>query len=333
MPELSTEYLGIQLKNPVVVSSSPLTESIDNILRMEDAGASAIVMHSLFEEQLNPENDQIDGHLIAEKSHLTEAQTYYPGREVYKLDPDTYLQFINDAKEKVDIPIIGSLNGVSTGGWIQYAKAIQDAGADGLELNIYFIPTDVVAMGGQVEQMYTSLVKDVRNGIHIPLSVKISPYFSSLPNFLRRLDLAGADGLVLFNRYYQTDIDLSKLIVQHSISYTKPSELFLRLRWAAILFGQIDADIAITGGVYSAEDIVKSMMVGSRIVMITSLLMQKGIESITQLLNDLEQWLETNETNSVYEIYGSMSQQMIAEPAAYERANYLKLLNPDPGIK
>lgn len=328
MSNLSTEYLGIQLKNPVVVSSSPMTEEIDNIVQLEDAGASAIVIHSLFEEQLNPENDQIDGNLIAQKSHLTEAHSYYPDHDDYKLNPENYLKFIRSAKERIDIPIIGSLNGVSTGGWIDYTRAIQDAGADALELNIFFIPTDIVAMGGQVEQMYTSLVKDVRNGIHIPLSVKISPYFSSLPNMLRRLDLAGADGLVLFNRFYQTDIDLAERHVLHSLFYTRHDELFLRLRWAAILYGQIDADLAITGGIYSCEDVIKCIMVGARIVMITSLIMQRGIHSIKELLINLDKWTDKEEIESFNEIFGSMSQQMIAEPAAYERANYLKAINP-----
>lgn len=328
MPDLTTEYLGIQLKNPIIISSSPLTEHMDNLVQMEENGASAIVMHSLFEEQLNPENDQIDGNLISEKSHLLEAQTYYPQHDDYKLNPDTYLEFISKAKDRIDIPIIGSLNGVSTGGWIDYAKAIQDAGADALELNIYFIPTDIVAMGGQVEQMYSSLVKDVRNGIHIPLSVKISPYFSSLPNMMRRLDLAGADGLVLFNRYYHTDIHLQSRSIEHRISYTHPSELFLRLRWAAILYNQLDADIAITGGVYTGEDVVKAMMVGARTVMITSLLMQQGIHAIKSMLDELLRWLNDNEINSLTSLIGSMSQQMIAEPAAYERANYLKAINP-----
>jgi len=326
MPDLTTKYLGLQLKNPVVVSPSPLTEQIGNILRMEDAGASAVVLHSLFEEQILIESLQLNEALSAGTESFAESLSYFPDMTRYNLGTEGYLEIIRKAKQAVNIPIIASLNGVSTGGWIQYAKQMEEAGADALELNIFFVANDPKLTAEQVEEMYVSLVSHVKASVRIPVAVKLAPYFSSMANMAKKLDQAGADALVLFNRFYQPDFDLETLDVKPTLALSTPGELFLRLHWVATLYGQIKADMAITGGVHTAQDVLKSMMAGARVAMVTSAILKHGIEHIETILADLRRWMEEHEYESITQMQGSMSRQNVADPSAFSRANYMKIL-------
>jgi dihydroorotate dehydrogenase (fumarate) len=326
MIDLSTSYLGLQLKNPLVVSPSPLSEELGNIRRMEDAGASAVVLHSLFEEQLLVESQDLDRFLSSGTESFAESLSYFPDLRQYKLGPEEYLELIRKAKAAVKIPVIGSLNGVSTGGWISYAKKIQDAGADALELNVFYIPTDPELSGAQVEQMYCDLVRDMRASVKIPVAVKLGPYFSAMASLAQKLDKAGASGLVLFNRFYQPDFDLEKLEVTPNLVLSSSLELRLRLTWVGILCGRIKADMAITGGVHTATDVVKCMMAGAKAAMMTSALLKNGIEHMRGVLTGLSAWMEEKEYASVKQMQGSMSQQKVAQPAAFVRANYMKVL-------
>ena len=327
MIDLSTKYLGLSLKNPVVASSSPLTKDLDNIRRMEDAGASAIVMHSLFEEQLNIDSEELDRHLSSGDSVGAEAMGMYPDLANYNIGPDAYLEAIVKAKAAVNVPIIGSLNGVSTGGWTRYARLIQDAGADALELNIYYLPTDPTQTSESVERQYCDLIREVRSSVGIPIAVKVSPFFSAMANMALKFDQAGADGLVLFNRFYQPDYDLAELEVVPSLQLSRSNELRLRLHWVAILFGKIKADMAITGGVHTAEDVIKSMMAGARVAMTTSAMLQNGIDYLRFVLTEVREWLDKHEYESIQQMQGSLSQQSVPHPATYERANYVKVLS------
>jgi dihydroorotate dehydrogenase (fumarate) len=326
MSDLSTTYLGLTLKNPLVVSPSPLCTDLAAIRRMEDAGAAAVVLHSLFEEQLTLEGRELDRFLTSGTESFAEALSYFPDLQAYKLGPEGYLEHIRKAKAAVKIPIIGSLNGISTGGWISYAKKIEQAGADALELNVYYIAADPDMSGAQVEQMYADLVRDVRASLKIPVAVKLGPYFSSMASMARRLDQAGANGLVLFNRFYQPDFDLEKLEVVPNLNLSRSEELRLRLCWVAILYGRIKADMAITGGVHTAEDVIKSMMSGARVAMMTSALLKNGIEHLKTVLEGIGAWMEKYEYISIRQMQGSMSQKSVAEPAAFVRANYMKVL-------
>lgn len=326
MVDLSTSYLGLTLKNPLVVSASPWCADLEKIKQMEAAGAAAIVLHSLFEEQITLESNELDRHL-SHGEHYAEAISYFPDLGQTKLNPDPYVEHVRRAKAAVKIPIIGSLNGVSTGGWIEYAKKIEQAGADALELNIYFLPTDPVMTGVQVEDMYCELVREIKATLSIPVAVKIAHDFSAIPNFCTQLDRAGADGLVLFNRFYQPDFDLERLEVVHDLVLSSPHELPTRLHWVAILYGNISADMAITGGVHDAAGVLKSMMAGARVAMMTSALLKNGIDHLTAVRNDLVSWMEEKEYESIKQMQGSMSYRTVAEPAAFERANYLKVLS------
>jgi dihydroorotate dehydrogenase (fumarate) len=326
MSDLSTSYLGLSLKNPLVVSPSPLCEDLGAIRKMEDAGASAVVLHSLFEEQLTLNSQDLDRFLTSGTESFAEALSYFPDMGQFKLGPEAYLEHIQKAKKAVKIPIIGSLNGVSTGGWVSFAKKIEQAGADALELNVYYIATDPDMSGPQVEQMYADLVRDVRGSLKIPIAVKLGPYFSSMASVARRLDQAGANGLVLFNRFYQPDFDLEKLEVTPNLNLSRSEELRLRLCWVAILSGRIKADMAITGGVHTAEDVIKSMMAGAKVAMMTSALLKNGIEHLKTVREGIEAWMEKHEYASIRQMQGSMSQKSVAEPAAFVRANYMKVL-------
>jgi dihydroorotate dehydrogenase (fumarate) len=327
MIDLTTKYLGLTLKNPLVVSASPLSEDLGNIRRMEDSGVSAVVLPSLFEEQIQVESNTLDQFLSQGTESFAESLTYIPNMAGYNLGPDGYLEHLRRAKQAVKVPIIGSLNGVSTGGWIGYAKKIEEAGADALELNIYFIPTDAEMSGGQVEQMYVDLVSQVKASIHIPVAVKIGAYFSSLPNTARRLDQAGAAALVLFNRFYQPDFDLENLEVVPNLILSTPHELLLRLNWVAVLYGKIQADLAITGGVHTGLDVLKSMMAGARVAMMTSALLRNGIGHLATVQTELLKWMEEHEYESIHQMQGSMSQRAVADPSAFQRANYVKVLS------
>ena len=326
MSDLSTSYLGLSLKNPLVVSPSPLCEDLGAIRKMEDAGASAVVLHSLFEEQLTLDSQDLDRFLTSGTESFAEALSYFPDMGQFKLGPEAYLEHIQKAKKAVKIPMIGSLNGVSTGGWVSFAKKIEQAGADALELNVYYIATDPDMSGPQVEQMYADLVRDVRGSLKIPIAVKLGPYFSSMASVARRLDQAGANGLVLFNRFYQPDFDLEKLEVTPNLNLSRSEELRLRLCWVAILSGRIKADMAITGGVHTAEDVIKSMMAGAKVAMMTSALLKNGIEHLKTVREGIEAWMEKHEYASIRQMQGSMSQKSVAEPAAFVRANYMKVL-------
>jgi len=327
MMDLSTNYMGLKLKNPLVASPSPLCEDIDNIRRMEESGAAAVVLYSLFEEQITIANRELDRYLTQGTESFAESLTYFPDLDTYNLGPEEYLEHIRRAKEAVDIPIVGSLNGVSTGGWTGYAEAIQEAGADALELNIYYIPTNPDMTSHQVEQMYTDLVGAVKGKVDIPVAVKLGPYFSSMPNMARQLDQAGADALVLFNRFYQPDLDLKNMRVVPDLDLSTSSELRLRLRWVAILFGQIEAHIAVTGGVHTAEDVLKAISAGANVAMMTSALLKNGIEHLAAVLDHISQWMEKHKYESISQMHGILSQKSVTEPAAFERANYMKVLN------
>ena len=326
MADLSTTYLGLALKNPLVASASPLSKKLDTVRRLEDAGVSAVVMYSLFEEQITHESNALDYFLSRGTESTAEALTYFPDLEHYNIGPEAYLDLIRKYKSAVEIPIIASLNGVSSGGWVKTAREIEQAGADALELNIYYLSTGVGTSAQELEDAYVDLVKDVRKEIHIPLAVKLSPYFTSLPHLAARLEKAGADGLVLFNRFLQPDLDVETLEVEPILHLSTSAELLLPLRWTAILYGRVQTDLALTTGVHTAVDMVKAMMAGANVTMLASELIAHGPERAGVLLADLEKWLTDFEYESIRQMRGSMSQQSVAEPAAFERANYMKAL-------
>jgi len=327
MIDLKTTYLNLDLKNPLVASASPLCEEIGNIRQMEDSGAAAVVLHSLFEEQIALESSQLDNSLEAGAESFAESLSYFPDMTSYNLGPEGYLEHLRKAKAAVDIPVIASLNGVSTEGWIKYAKKIEEAGADALELNIYYLPTDFDMTAAEVEQVYYDLVAEVKTRLGIPLAVKIGPYFSSMGNAAQRLDESGADALVLFNRFYQPDFDLENLEVVPNLILSTPHELLLRLHWVATIYGHIRADLALTGGVYTAEDVLKSMMAGARVAMMTSALLRYGIPHLEMVRRDLAEWMEKHEYESIHQMQGSMARKSVADPSAFGRANYMKVLS------
>jgi dihydroorotate dehydrogenase (fumarate) len=324
---LSTNYLGLELKNPIVASSSPLSHTVEGMRRLEDAGASAIVMYSLFEEQITFDSLYVDHYLRSNTNSHAEAVSYFPEMDRYNVWPDEYVDLIRQAKASVDIPIIGSLNGISIGGWTNYAGLIEDAGADALELNIYYVPTSVEITGREVEDMYIDMLRQVKRAVTIPVAVKLSPFFSSVANMSKRLADHGADALVFFNRFYQPDFDLEKLEVSPRLVLSNSHELRLPLRWVAILYGRLKADFAITTGIHTAEDVLKGLMAGAKVTMMASELLQNGVGRIQDILQTLSAWMEEREYESVAQMIGSMSQQHCAEPAAFERANYMKVLD------
>lgn len=331
MSDLGTKYLGLALKSPLVASSSPLCEDVSNIKRMEDAGAAAVVLHSLFEEQLVEDSAALDRFLVQGSESFAEALSYFPDMRSYNLGPDGYLEHIRQAKAVVGIPIIASLNGVSSGGWTSFARRIEQAGADALELNVYYLPTDPAMTAAKVEQMYADLVKEVRAAVKMPLAVKLGPYFSSLAGMAKRLSDAGANGLVFFNRFYQPDFDLEALEVTPSLALSTSEELRLRLCWVAVLCDRVPVDLAITGGVHTAEDVIKSMMAGAKIAMMTSALLRHGIGHLAAVRANLLEWMEQHEYSSIRQMQGSMSQRKVAQPAAFVRANYMKVLRSYSG--
>ena len=325
--DLTTTYLGKTLKNPLVASASPLSRRLDNIRRLEDAGAGAVVLFSLFEEEILHESRELDHYLTYGAESYAEAVSYFPQPEEFYLGPEAYLEHIRQAKEAVDIPIIGSLNGVSPGGWINYARKIEAAGADALELNLYYIPTDSALSSDDVERLYLNTLKMVRRSVNIPVALKLSPFFSALANMARQFDEAGANALVLFNRFYQPDFDLENLEVVPNVILSTPHAMRLPLRWIAILYGRIKADLAATSGIHTAQDVVKMLMAGANVTMMASALLHHGIDYLRQILRDMETWMEEHEYESVRQMQGSMSQKSVAEPAAFERANYIKALH------
>ena len=321
---LSTKYLGMVLRTPLVPSASPLSNGLDNVRRMEDAGAAAVVFHSLFEEHITQEQHELHHHLTHGTESYAEALTYAPDLGELQLGPETYLNEIASAKEAVSIPIIASLNGSTLGGWTQYAKEIEQAGADALELNIYWIPTDLEQTGAEVEARYLQILHRVKSSISIPVAVKLSPFFSSFANLAASLARAGANGLVLFNRFYQPDIDLETLSVTPNILLSTPMAMRLSLRWIAILYGRIRVDLAATSGIHNAKDVIKMVMAGADVTMLCSVLLRRGIDHIKVIEREMEEWLVAHEYESLEQFKGSMSQKNCPDPDAFERAQYVR---------
>ena len=325
--DLSTTYLGLKLRTPLVPSACSLCADLDNIKKMEDAGASAVVLHSLFEEQLTLEQYELDHHMTHGTDSFAEALSYFPESSEYRLGPEDYLEHIAKAKKSVKIPIIASLNGTSTGGWIDYAKKIQEAGADALELNIYYIPTDFNLTSVQVEQTYLDILKAVKASVQLPVAVKLSPFFSSFANMARRLDDAGANGLVLFNRFYQPDIDLETLEVEPNVLLSTPQARRLPLRWIAMLYGRVQANLAATSGIHTSQDVIKMLMAGASVTMLCSVLYKHGIDQIRVIENEMTAWMTEHEYESVQQMLGSVSQKNCPDPSAFERAHYMRAIH------
>jgi dihydroorotate dehydrogenase (fumarate) len=331
--DLTTSYMGLKLEHPIIASASPLTYTLDGVRRLADAGAAAIVMHSLFEEQLEHESKTLHHFLEYGTYSFAEALDYFPQPQQFRVGPDDYLELIRKAKASVGVPIIGSLNGASPGGWTRYAKLIEEAGADGLELNLYFVATNSAMTSTDVESMYLSVLRDVREVVSIPIAVKLSPYFSSFAHIASRFAQAGADALVLFNRFYQPDFDLENLEVTPNLVLSQTHELRLPLTWVAILYGRVPVDLAITSGVHSQLEVLKGLMAGANVTMMTSELLSHGVGRIGEVLRELRTWLQTHEYVSIKQLRGSMSQQNVSNPDAFERANYMKMLQswrPEP---
>lgn len=325
--DLSTSYLGFKLKNPVVPSASPMSRTVGGIKAMEDYGASAVVLYSLFEEQIRHEMQELDHFLSYGAESYPEALSYFPRMEEYYGGPEEYLKHVYNVKRSVSIPVIASLNGSTVGGWTEYAKRIQEAGADALELNIYHIPTDPKISGSYVEQLYLEILQAVKAMVTIPVAVKLSPFFSSMANMAKRLDDGGADGLVLFNRFYQPDINLNSLEVEPSVVLSSSDSVRLPLRWIAILHRTVKADLAATTGIHTGEDVIKLTMAGAKVTMVCSALLRNGAKRIAEILNGVQKWLIDHEYESLTQMRGSMSHKSASNPSALERANYMKALN------
>ena len=325
--DLTTTYLGLKLRTPLVPSASPLSDEIDSIKRMEDAGASAVVLYSLFEEQLRQDRLELHHHMESGTFSFAEALTYFPEPEEYHLGPEEYLKHIATAKKSVKIPVIASLNGSSPGGWTQYAKLVQQAGADALELNIYYIPTNLNLPAGEVEQTYFDILKAVKSEVTIPVAVKLSPFFTNFANMAKRLNETGADGLVLFNRFYQPDIDLDTLEVKPNILLSTPMAMRVPLRWIAILYGHLKCSLAATSGIHRASDVLKMLMAGADVTMLCSTLIRHGVGHIQVIEKDLVAWMEEHEYESVAQLKGSLSQKNCPAPSAFERAQYMRAIS------
>ena len=325
--DLKTNYMGIELDSPLVAAASPLSKDLDTSKKLEDEGVSAIVTYSLFEEQITHEQQELDYFLAQGAESFSEALSYFPEPDQYhNVNAEEYLEHISKLKKHVNIPVIGSLNGVSAGGWMEYAKKIEEAGADALELNIYYIPTDPRITAQQVEAMYLTDLTTVKQSVNIPVAMKLSPFFSAFSNLASKLDENGADALVIFNRFYQPDINIDTLEVEPNLNFSSSYEIRLPLRWLAILYGRVKASLAATSGAHTAEDIVKFTMAGADVVMMASVLLSEGPKAISRIKTDLIKWMEEKEYASLNQMKGSMSYKNVAEPAAFERANYMKTL-------
>jgi dihydroorotate dehydrogenase (fumarate) len=327
MAELTTEYLGLRLKSPLVASSGPLTETLENIQRLEEAGAAAVVLPSIFEEQLALESNALDRDISRGTESFAESLSYLPAYEDYRQGQDVYLGQIRRAKSACSIPILASLNGVTARGWVRFAKEIEQAGADALELNTYSLATRPSETSAMIEKELIALVRQVKEATDIPVAVKLSPQYTSIPHLAMELDRAGADALVLFNRFYQPDFNIEELEVSPKLTLSRPEELLLRLHWVAILYGDVRADLAVTGGVHSAEGVLKSIMAGAQVAMTTSALLAKGVAHLTTIHNDLVRWMEAHEYESIRQMRGSLSRRAVPDPSAFERGNYIKTLS------
>lgn len=324
--DLTTTYMGMKLKHPIIASSSPLSGNVASIKRLEDAGAAAVVMFSLFEEQLKHESAALEHLMTAGTESFAESLSYFPEIDDYTVGPDSYLELLRKASEAVDIPVIGSLNGITNTGWIDYAQLMQQAGAKGIELNIYYIPADLTTTGREVEQRYVDIVAAVKAAVTVPVAVKLSPFFSAIGSMAKALDDAGADALVLFNRFYQPDFDLDKLEVAPNLQLSTPDEIRLPLLWLAVLYGRLRASLGATRGVHTPIEVVKYVMAGADAVMTTSALLKNGVGYLGTLHDGLKAWMEVHGYESVTQMKGSMSQRNVADPTAFERANYIKTL-------
>lgn len=324
--DLKTTYLGLPLKHPIIASASPMSKALDGIRRLEDAGASAVVMSSLFEEQIRYENESFEHLTDVGTESFAESLSYFPAVDDYRVGPDAYLELIRKAKEACSIPVIPSLNGITPSGWTEYARLMQEAGAPAIELNIFYIPADISVSGRDVEQRYVDVIRAVKSALSIPISVKISPFFSSTGEMARRFVDAGADGLVLFNRFYQPDFDLEHLEVVADLELSSASEIRLPLLWIAVLHGRLKCSLAATRGVQSGTEVLKYVMAGADAVMTTSALLRHGAGHVKALLDGMKTWMERRGYESVEQMKGSMSQKKVADPAAFERANYIKVL-------
>ena len=325
--DITTNYLGLQLRSPIVVgAAAPLTEDLDNLKRMEDAGAAAVVLHSLFEEQLRQEKFELHHHLEYGTESFAEALTYFPEPEVFHVDASEYLKHISQAKKMVNIPVIASLNSSTIGGWTNYAKELEIAGADALELNIYNIPTNMDMTGEQVEHNYINILQAVKSQVNIPVAVKLSPFFSNMANMSKKLVEAGVNGLVLFNRFYQPDIDIEELEVMTNVLLSTPQAMRLPMRWIAILYGRLEVDFAATSGVQKGQDVIKMMMVGANVTQVVGALLRHGINQIKVIETDMIKWMEENEYESIAQMRGSMSQINCPDESAFERAQYMKAI-------
>jgi len=325
--DLSTTYLGLNIKSPIVPSAGPLSEDIGNIRQMEDAGAGAVVLYSLFEEQIDHESLEFNYRTNIHSESFAEATTYFPDTFEYKFGPENYLEHISKVKASVDIPVIASLNGKSVGNWIKYAKLIEEAGADAIELNIYFLATDINQKSEELEKKYVHIVRRVSSEVKIPVAVKMHPFFSSVTHIAKEFSEAGAQGLVLFNRFYQPDMDLEKLEVIPNVILSTPMAMRLPLRWIGILYGRVSADLAATSGIYTEEDVIKMIMAGANVTQMLSAILKFGIGHIAEVITRLKLWMEKNEYDSLYQMRGSMSYKNVADPSSYERANYIKMLH------
>jgi len=328
---LSTTYLGFKLRTPFVPSASPLSEKLDNIKQMEDAGASAIVFHSLFEEQVRRDHHDLQFYLDQGTDSYAESLTFFPQRIGFKVGPDGYLENIARAKAAVNIPLIGSLNGTTFGGWMKYAKQIEQAGADALELNIYSVPGTPERAADDIENEYLTIIASTKAQLKIPVAVKLSPYFTNFAHFARRADRNGADALVLFNRFYQPDIELETLDISPNVLLSTPMAMRLPMRWIAMLYGRIGANLAATSGIHRATDALKMLMAGADVTMLCSVLLRRGIDHIRVLEHEMREWMEQHEYDSVEQLKGSMSQSNCPDPAAFERAQYMRALATFPG--
>jgi dihydroorotate dehydrogenase (fumarate) len=324
MIDLRTKYLGLNLRTPLVASASPLSHELDGIRRLEDAGASAIVLYSIFEEQLRQEAMELEYHLAAGTESFAESLTYLPSRGEFRTGPEGYLDHIRRAKSAVDVPIIASLNGATLGGWTGYSKQIEEAGANAIECNIYSVPADVDVPGIEVEQSYIDVLRAVRSAVNIPVAVKLSPFFSNMAHMARRLEQAGANGLVLFNRFYQPDINLDELEIRPNVLLSTPQALRLPLTWIGILYGRVRTSLAATSGVHGAEDVLKLLLVGADVTMLCSALLKNGVGHLRHVEREVQDWLEQHEYESVAQMQGSMSQLRCPDPGAFERAQYMR---------
>lgn len=324
MVDTSTTYLGLRLRTPLVASASPLSQELDSIRRLEDAGASAVVLYSLFEEQLRQESAELEYHLSAGTESFAESLTYFPQPSEFRTGPEGYLDHIRKAKQAIGIPVIASLNGATLGGWAKYASEIEQAGADAIECNIYFVPANMEISGSEIEQTYIDILREMKISVHIPVAVKLSPFFSNMANMAKQLDWTGADGLVLFNRFYQPDIDLEDLELRPNVLLSTSQALRLPLTWIGILYGRVKASLAATSGVHRAEDVIKLLMVGADVTMLCSALLRNGISHLRHVERGLLEWMETHEYDSVRQMQGSMSQIRCPDPSAFERAQYMR---------